>query len=70
MKRKFLGMLAFCVALSSAAQFSNSRPTEQQVNDLQQNMQKLMIKIRVKLRKNLSLKESADHIVLIIFHLS
>ena len=43
MKRKFLGMLAFCVALSSAAQFSNSRPTEQQVNDLQQNMQKLMM---------------------------
>ena len=45
MKRRFLGLLAFCVALSSAAQFSNSRPTEQQVNDLQQNMQKLAMAV-------------------------
>ena len=45
MKRKFLGMLAFCVALASSAQFfSNNRPAEQKApaNDLQQNIQKLV----------------------------
>ncbi len=43
MKRKFLGLLAFCVALSSAAQFTNNRPSEQQSNELQQNLQKLVM---------------------------
>ena len=35
MKRQFLGLLAFCIALTSAAQFTNSRPTEQKTNELQ-----------------------------------
>ena len=43
MKRRFLGLLAFCIALTSAAQFTNNRPTEQQANDLQQNIQKLVM---------------------------
>ena len=43
MKRIFWGLLAFCVTLSSAAQFTNNRPTEQQANDLQQNIQKLIM---------------------------
>ncbi len=43
MKRKFLGLLAFCVALSSAAQFTNNHPSEQQSNELQQNLQKLVM---------------------------
>ena len=44
MKRMFLGMLALCVTLATSAQFfSNSRPTEKQANDLQQNIQKLVM---------------------------
>ena len=43
MKRHFLGLLAFCIALTSAAQFTNSRPTEQKTNELQQNIQKLIM---------------------------
>ena len=44
MKRMILGMLALCVTLATSAQFfSNSRPTEKQANDLQQNIQKLVM---------------------------
>jgi len=43
MKRKFLGLLAFCVALSSAAQFTNNRPSEQKSNELHQNIEKLIM---------------------------
>lgn len=44
MKRIVLGIMAFCVTLASSAQFfSNNRPAEQQVNDLQQNIQKLVM---------------------------
>lgn len=41
-----LGVMAFCIALASSAQFfSNNRPAEQQApaNDLQQNIQKLVM---------------------------